>query len=222
MSTFQRARSEDQREARRQVILQTAATMLEEMPVSAVSLNELSRRVGLAKSNVLRYFDSREAVLLDLLIQLAEEFFTQIGKQLPHVVKADASIRARAGGVATALASEIAANPMLCELLSVQAGVLEHNVSAETVAKYKRDGYASLAGFTAALRQALPELSEEDAAEATRTITLLAGALWTHAHPPQAVQDAYAADPSLIFLPAGFASSLERTISIVLMGLLAD
>ena len=30
------------------------------MPVAELSLNELSRRVGLAKSNVLRYFESRE------------------------------------------------------------------------------------------------------------------------------------------------------------------
>ncbi|MFC7847065.1 TetR/AcrR family transcriptional regulator [Arthrobacter sp. NPDC057388] len=222
MSTFQRARSEDQREVRRQAILQTAAEMLADMPVSAISLNELSRRVGLAKSNVLRYFDSREAVLLDLLIQLAHDFFTQLAEQLPGAVDADDSVRARAGGVAAALAEAIAAHPMLCELLSVQAGVLEHNVSAATVAKYKRDGYVSLAGFTAALRRVLPELSEDLAAEATRTITLFAGALWTHTHPPQAVQDAYTADPSLVFLPAGFAASLERTIHIVLMGLLAD
>src|ERR1700761_8818821 len=41
--------------------------MLAEMPVADVTLTELSRRVGLAKSNVLRYFESREAVLLDLL-----------------------------------------------------------------------------------------------------------------------------------------------------------
>lgn len=36
--------------------------MLSEMPVAKLSLNELSRRIGLAKSNVLRYFESREAV----------------------------------------------------------------------------------------------------------------------------------------------------------------
>ena len=55
--------------------------MLEEMPVAEVSLNELSRRVGLAKSNVLRYFESREAVLLELLLDflgswLAEDWRT--------------------------------------------------------------------------------------------------------------------------------------------------
>ena len=52
--TFQRARNEEQREIRRRAILETAAAMLDEMPVAEVSLNELSRRVGLAKSNVLR------------------------------------------------------------------------------------------------------------------------------------------------------------------------
>jgi AcrR family transcriptional regulator len=41
--------------------------MLNEMPVSKVTMNGLSRLVGLAKSNVMRYFESREAVLLDLL-----------------------------------------------------------------------------------------------------------------------------------------------------------
>src|SRR5437763_86428 len=64
MVMFQRARSEEQREARRQAILAAAAAMLTEMPVADVTLNELSRRSGLAKSNVLRYFESRGAVVL--------------------------------------------------------------------------------------------------------------------------------------------------------------
>src|SRR5216117_1101716 len=66
VKAFQRARSDEQREQRRQAILSTAAAMLGEMPVADLSLNELSRRVGLAKSNVLRYFETREAVLLEL------------------------------------------------------------------------------------------------------------------------------------------------------------
>ncbi|MEQ7734942.1 hypothetical protein, partial [Escherichia coli] len=77
------------------------------------------------------------------------------------------------------------------------------------------------AGFTAALRGVLPELTDDDAAEAAKTIILLVGALWTHANPPQSVQEVYAADPSLVFLPGGFARSLERTIGVVLTGLLA-
>lgn len=222
MTTFQRARSDEQREMRRQAILATAATMLSEMPVSAVSLNELSRRVGLAKSNVLRYFESREAVLLELLGQLAADFLNETSDQLPQLVEDDEPARARAAFVAGAIATALDARPMLCELISSQASVLEHNVSAETVARYKSDGYRALGRFIAALRQCLPELREVDATDAARTILLLVGALWTHTHPPQAVQDAYAADPTLTFLPDGFARSLEHAIGLVLRGLLAD
>src|ERR1700744_1217086 len=82
MVTFQRARSKEQREARRQAILDTAAAMLDEMPVSEVTLNELSRRVGLAKSNVLRYSESREAIMLELLDQAWKQWLTDLERQL--------------------------------------------------------------------------------------------------------------------------------------------
>ena len=75
---FQRARSEEQREARRQAILAAAAAMLTEMPVADVTLNELSRRSGLAKSNVLRYFESREEVFLELLDRSAREWLADL------------------------------------------------------------------------------------------------------------------------------------------------
>src|SRR5215212_6142162 len=81
--TFRRARNEEQREVRRQAILSTAEAMLAEMPVAALSLNELSRRVGLAKSNVLRYFESREAVLLELLDTAWREWLDALVVALP-------------------------------------------------------------------------------------------------------------------------------------------
>src|SRR5919202_5097647 len=87
-TTFQRARSDEQRALRRQAILDTAAAMLNEMPVSDLSLNELSRRVGLAKSNVLRYFDSREAVLLELLDSLTREWLQHPSPGAPLAVGA--------------------------------------------------------------------------------------------------------------------------------------
>jgi len=239
MSTFQRARSEEQREVRRRAILETAAAMVAEMPVAAVSLNELSRRVGLAKSNVLRYFESREAILLDLLSLRADRFAERVAGLLPEVAGLDPGrvgevagldrdrvaevagpVRDRVAGVAAVLAREFAADPMLCELLSAQAGVLEHNVSAETVAQYKRSGYQSLYGFSVVLRQVLPELGKETD-EALRTLFVLAGGLWTYSHPPQAVREAYAADPSLVFLPEGFAGSLEWAVRVLLTGVLA-
>ena len=62
--------------ARRLAIMAVARDMLAEKNVGDISLRELSDRVGLAKSNVLRYFDSREAIFLEVL---DEEFAAWLG-----------------------------------------------------------------------------------------------------------------------------------------------
>ena len=62
--------------ARRTAIMAGARDMLAEKNVGDISLRELSDRVGLAKSNVLRYFDSREAIFLEVL---DEEFQAWLG-----------------------------------------------------------------------------------------------------------------------------------------------
>jgi AcrR family transcriptional regulator len=219
VATFQRARSEQQREARRQSILETAASMLNEMPVSELSLNELSRRVGLAKSNVFRYFESREAVLLDLLAEAASSFLAEIDAQLPGQVE---SVRReeRAVAVASKLASAFAAHPMLCELLSAQAGVLEHNVSVQVAARYKRSARDSLVGLAQLLRRIFPKLPIYGSEQAASTIIVLVGALWTRSRPAPAVRKACESDPSLAFFNIPFEKSLQDAIAVFLNGLL--
>ena len=134
--TFQRARSEEQREIRRRAILETASAMLDEMPVAEVTLNELSRRVGLAKTAVLRYFESREAVLLDLMDHPRTKTWLAELDQ-------GAGPRRRPGHgprwngreqVADVLSRSLAAQTVLCDLYGAQGGVLEHNVSVEVLA----------------------------------------------------------------------------------------
>jgi AcrR family transcriptional regulator len=222
MPAFQRARNEEQREARRLNILRTATAMLADTPVSGLSLNELGRRAGMAKSNILRYFESREAVLLALLGQHAAEFLTTVGQTLPAAVDRSEPVGTRARQAATGLATAFAADPMLCELLSAQASILEHNVSVDVAARTKRDARDGLAGLAALLRTFLPELSEPHAAHCARLIIMLTGTIWTNSHPSPAVVAAYKADPSLVFLPDSFADSLGDAVATVILGALAE
>jgi AcrR family transcriptional regulator len=218
-TTFQRARSDEQRAIRRQTILDTAAAMLEEMPVSELSLNELSRRVGLAKSNVLRYFDSREAVLLELLDALSREWLAHLAEAIPSNVSRRAGFERRAEQLAGVVARSLAARPVLCDLLSAQAAVLEHNVSTEAIASFKRRGVAHAATFGELIRRALPELSEDQAWRLVLGALLLASALWAHATPPQAVLDAYAQIPELSSMRVDFAEALEDSLATLAIGL---
>ena len=218
---FQRARSEEQREIRRQAILDTAAAMLEIMPVSEVTLNELSRRAGLAKSNVLRYFESREAILLELLDRATKLWLSELPEQLAAGMAPDGTPWERADQLAVVLARSVAPRRELCDLLSAQAGVLEHNVSAEVVARYKRamsDNHVALTDLT--LRQ-LPELGGDGAWKACAMATVFTGALWSYTQYPASVLAAYEADPSLAVLRLDFAAALEEALATLLTGTLA-
>jgi AcrR family transcriptional regulator len=220
-TTFQRARSDEQRAIRRQAILDTAAAMLEEMPVSELSLNELSRRVGLAKSNVLRYFDSREAVLLELLDALTREWLEHLASELPAAVDASASFERRAEQLAGALARSLAERPVLCDLVSTQAAVLEHNVSTESIAGFKRRSVGRAGMLVGLIRQALPELSQEQAWRLVVGALLLISSLWAYATPPPAVLEAYEQIPELTPMRLDFGPALEDFLGTMAMGLRA-
>jgi AcrR family transcriptional regulator len=221
MTTFQRARSQEQREARRRAILDAAAAMLGEMRVAEVSLNELSRRVGLAKSNVLRYFESREAVLLDLLDSAWQEWLAQLERDLGAAVDAGAPPAKRGDQVAATLAASLAARPVLCDLISAQAAVLERNISPRVAAQYKRSSLANLTALGRLLHGYLAELGEHDAGRLAAGAVLVAGALWPHAQPSVAMLAAYQADPALAAMRVDFTAAMREVLELLIAGLLA-
>jgi AcrR family transcriptional regulator len=224
MAVFQRARSEEQREARRQAILGATAAMLAEMPVAEVTLNELSRRAGLAKSNVLRYFESREAVLLELLDSAWRDWLSELDQNLavrPDAVGHAGPVADRADRAALAVAVSLASRPMLCDLISAQAAVLERNVSPQIAAQYKR---ASIAGITALgglLLRCVPELGSRDAFQLAGAAVMMTGALWPHTQPSPAMLAAYAAEPDLAAMRLDFTATLGEVLQVMAAGLLA-
>jgi AcrR family transcriptional regulator len=221
MAVFQRARSEEQREARRQAILDAAAAMLAEMPVAEVTLNELSRRAGLAKSNVLRYFESREAVLLDLLDAAWQDWLVQLDQDLAGTVDPGAPVTERADQLVAAVAASLAARPMLCDLISAQAAVLERNVSPQVAAQYKRASMAGIAALGGLMLRCVPELGELDAQKLAGATVMTTGALWPHTQPSAAMLAAYEADPDLAAMRLDFNATLREVLEVMSAGLLA-
>ncbi|MFF4315664.1 TetR family transcriptional regulator [Streptomyces sp. 900105755] len=220
MTTFQRARSEEAREIRRQAILDTAAQMLAEMPTSAVTLNELSRRSRLAKSGFLKYFESREAVLLELLDRAWKQWIAELGVHLDEDVDTAWSSTRRGTEVAAVLTRTLSERPQLCDLLSAQAGVLEHNVSAEVAGRYKKAAVANVAALTELVRARLPELGPAAAEQLCAQIIMATGAVWTHSRPSTGMIAAYEADPELAKMRLPFTATLERMTTTLILGAL--
>ncbi|SKA80148.1 transcriptional regulator, TetR family [Agreia bicolorata] len=217
---FQRARNEAQREVRRQTILETATEMLAEMSVAEISLNELSRRVGLAKSNVLRYFESREAVLLELLENALEAWVAQLPGELAIGVDERGSLRERVDQVAAVLSASLVRQAVLCDLLNAQGSVLEHNVSVEVVVRHKRSASASMAACADTIRRHVPELGN-GAWTVSALALMLAGSLSSYGRPSASALAAYEADPALASLNLDPHAFLEDTVATLISGTLA-
>jgi AcrR family transcriptional regulator len=218
--TFQRARTEEQREIRRRAILDTASAMLDEMPVAALTLNELSRRVGLAKPNVLRYFESREAVLLELLDRLLQEWLTELADDLAGAgIEENLPMAQRATAVAETLSRSLSGRVVLCDLFGAQSSVLERNVSVEVVTRYKRASLGHLSTMTALLQRYLPELGENATLFSLQTM-LTAGALPAYSTPPPSLQAAYEAEPDLARFHLELKDYLQLALTSTLLGAL--
>ncbi len=217
--TFQRARSEEQREVRRRAILDTAAAMLGEMPVADVSLNELSRRVGLAKSNVLRYFESREAVLLELLEYFLRDWLSELPSELAADIDPRLPAAERAAQLAEVLSRSLAGRTVLCDLIGAQSGVLEHNVSLDVVLRHKRASLESLRNLSDLVRRHVPELGD-GARTVCLQVVIMAGALTAYCSPPASVLAAYEAEPTLAVLHTNLRDALRLAITTALVGTL--
>ena len=188
------------------------------MPVAQLSLNELARRVGLAKSNVLRYFESREAVLLELLDAALAEWLSALAE--PGALPTGGTVAERAEQVATAMADSLAARPVLCDLLSAQASVLERNVSAAVAAQYKHATLDHGLALTRLMTTSIPEIDAGQSLTFVGAAIMSAGALWAHSHPSAAMLAAYAADPELAAMRLDFTDSLRTVLAVLLTGLL--
>ncbi|WP_406361358.1 TetR family transcriptional regulator [Streptomyces sp. NBC_01579] len=212
-AAFQRARRPEQIEIRKQTILDAAEALLGEMPIAEISLRELSRRVGLSKTNVVRYFETREAVFLELLRRSQQEWLDTLERDLPPAQSAPHRV------VCGALAASLAQRPLLCELWSALATVLERNVSLESVRDFKLSNLEAQVRFAGLVSDRIPELGDDAARELAALRTVAVAGLWPFANPSPTVLAA-TEDPRLAGSRIDFATMLSRHLDLLVTGLL--
>lgn len=218
-TAYQRARSPEQKAERTEQILTAAEAMLAEgQAVSSLSLNELARRAGMAKSNVYRYFESREAVLLALLAERTEGWAIDMVERLSGIDQR------RLWGhrleiLAETLATGVSDRPIMCHLMSVLPSVLEHNVSAGAVRAYKTASIELIGRMALAMHQAVPELTVEDHGELLHHAFAFIVGSWPLAHPAPVAAEVLQ-DSELAPFRHDFARDLTRVVTLMGRGML--
>jgi AcrR family transcriptional regulator len=192
--------------------------MLAEMPVAAVSLNELSRRVGLAKSNVLRYFESGEAILLDLLDAEMRDWANELDQVL---TPRSGTARERVAFVSADVTRSVAARPVMCNLVSAQAAVLERDISTDVALRHKRSIAVIVEVLLGAIARVVPELTPQHAYQVIAHTVLRTSAAWPQTQPSEALLAAYAADPAVAGTLLDFTEVIRDVVELSMSGLLA-
>ncbi len=210
---FQRARSPQAKKLRHDAIVDAARCLGAEKGVSRVTLTDIADAVGMHKSAMLRYFETREEIFLRLTAQAWQEWSTCLRRELAMLTTPAAA------DVARVIASTLTARDLFCDLLAQTSLHLERNVSVDVVREYKLTALAELAHIVAALRQSLPALSEDYAGDVIATATGLAGTFWHIATPGPDVAALYRSDPRLAHAIVDIRPRLTRILTALLDGM---
>ena len=218
---FERARSAEAKQARETAILEAAARLAQQHGVRAVTLTDIAATVGMHKSAMLRYFETREEIFLRLAAdewtQWSRDARTRLGELGEPGDGAPAESETLIAAVAGVLADSLVARPLFCDLLAHTPLNLERGVSFAAVRSFKLVAIAEAGAVGAALGGIL-RLTEEQGGNVVATATAMAGALWQMAAPGTELRRFYEDTPELAHALVDVAPRLADILTALLTG----
>ena len=209
---FMRARRPEHKQQRREAILDAARDLALRRGVRAITLGDLAEAVGLAKSNVVRYFGTREEIFVELC---SEEGYRLRDALLPRLEEVTAEDLPRV------LATTLMEHGLLCELISQLTTHLEHNVSFAAAERLKLSTTVVIGDLSRALAERPVGLEVDQAQLLLSATSQIGAAMWAASRPSDVVLEVYAVHPELV--PTGsVVVTLERVVAALAAGLRAE
>jgi AcrR family transcriptional regulator len=180
-----------------------------------VTLTAIAARTGVHKSAVLRYFDNREALLLEICGDEWQAWADELTATALGTVT-------RRPTAAEALCSTLEGRPLFCDLLAQTPVLLEREAPVRAVHRFKLDVLRSIDVAAQAVQALAGELSRSQAVQVVGVATSVAGTVWHLANPPAALDEVYRTDPRLSAACIEFRPQLEDLLRTFLLGLAAS
>jgi AcrR family transcriptional regulator len=209
---FQRARSTEAKHQREAAILDAARRLGAERGIRQVTLTEIAEAVGMHKSALLRYFETREEIFLRLTAEGWREWSGALRAELETLTTPTPA------AMAAVFAGTLAARGAFCDLLAQAPLNLERNVSVEAVRAFKLVTHAELDAIGLVVRRLLPTLSKGDTVDLIAAATSLSGAFWQMATPGPEIAALYRSDPRLSHAVVDVEPRLERLLTALIEG----
>jgi AcrR family transcriptional regulator len=212
----ERARSIEDKQQRSEALLDAAEALAIELGgIRFITVAAVTERVGLHRTGVLRYYASKE----ELLLELAERGW----RRWRDAIVATLSGRAGLGPaeIAGLFVDTITSMPVFCDLLTHVTLSLEGDVDIERARRYKTNAFAAHDDIVAAVEGA-GSMPGEQIAGLVATTLMLASGLWQVSHPTPTLARLYAQEPRWGHVALDFAPRLRQLLQATALGLASD
>ncbi len=201
----QRARTDTDKEARRQQLLEAARTLHRNGDLDWTML-DVAQTAKLAKGTTYLYFRTKEELLLELLIQELEDWFAALQRILE---------KPNPKTLAAQIAQSIAERDELVALFAVQACILERNITFEAAERFKRFLLEQSARIIPELERNIPGINGLEFLQLLNAVIIGVAQLAR----PSSIVKSVLKNPELQALTLSFQPALERAIQALIIGL---
>ncbi len=212
----QNAMTDEDKDRRRRELLDAAHRLFRErgdLPPVA----EIARAAGLAKGTVYLYFRSKEEIFVALLEDDFSQLFETLAALIAELPEAPGQAARR---FAHAYSAAVLARPDLLRLASLANGILEQNIPAEVMRRFKTSLANSLVDVGQQLGKRFASLGQEHGTTLLLQTYALTLGLWQALDYPQALREMLN-ETALRPLDRHFASELDEAVETLWLGALS-
>ncbi len=208
-----RAMSNDQKEARRQDILDSAWRLFQTTTYERLTIVDVANTLGLAKGTIFLYFGTKEALFLALVEQQLILWFAEVDAKLIDLASACTIEQ-----ITEVLIRSLEAYPSLTRLLAILHTILEQNIDFDVASHFKHMLLQHFERTGSLLEHCLPFLMPGQGAHFLMQCHALVIGFWQLANPAPVVQQVLQ-QPELQMFQVHFASEFSTALQALLYGL---
>jgi len=210
---WQRARTDEKKSARRDAIYSAALTLFKRKGYENVSLNGIAAEAGFTKSNLYRYFSSREEIFLNIFSDLFEKWVDDCLRRL-RKLEQDASITR----FASTWIRSMKAHSQYLDLTPLMHISLERNSSMEQLIVFKRVAMNRLYEIAVEINRIYPALTIQKAFSYLTLSFAATTNYWAASTENDALKEIYGM-PEFEQLKPNFEADMTTAIEVILRGL---
>ncbi|SON52586.1 TetR/AcrR family transcriptional regulator [Vibrio tapetis] len=213
---WQRARTDETKHQRREAITQAAFTLFKQNGYDGVSFNNIAAEAGFTKSNMYRYFSSKDEIFLSIFAELFNDWFTDCMTSLKTL-----TTNAEPETFASHWVNTLVAHPRFLDLTPLMFTSLEKNSAYDQLLEFKRLSMALLFQLAEEITRIYPKIAGEKAFKFLTLSYADTANSWAAGSHNEALLKIYQLEEFQALRP-DFKRDLTSSIEVIIKGLTAD